>query len=106
MAENMDQPIRHLLVLRFRPDVQEGQIRVFFDHFRQLKDKIPGIIGFESGANNSPEDLNRGMTHVCLLTFENARARDAYLPHPEHRRFVAEDTGVIAEILVMDYAPL
>jgi NAD(P)-dependent dehydrogenase (short-subunit alcohol dehydrogenase family) len=39
------------------------------------------------GVNNSPENLHKGFTHVYLITFENADARDAYLPHPEHKKF-------------------
>ena len=37
--------------------------------------------------NNSPEGKDLGFTHVHLMTFESAAARDAYLPHPEHARF-------------------
>lgn len=46
-----------------------------------LRGKIPGIVSFEHGVNNSPEKKNLGFTHVYLMTFENAQARDAYLPH-------------------------
>ena len=37
--------------------------------------------------NNSPEGKNLGFTHVYMLTFEDAAARDAYLPHPDHAKF-------------------
>jgi hypothetical protein len=104
MIENLNKPVRHVLVLRFKPGITAGQIGIFADHFREITTKIPGILGFEFGANNSPEALNRGMTHVALVTFESAQARDAYLPHPEHRRFVAADTWIIDEILVIDYS--
>ena len=34
-----------------------------------------------------PGGKNLGFTHVYLLTFESVAARDAYLPHPEHKKF-------------------
>jgi hypothetical protein len=105
MDERANSNVRHLILCRFRPEVSGQRVDEFFHHFRALTQKIPGIVGFECGSNNSPEGLDRGMTHACLLTFESAQARDAYLPHPEHRRFVAEDTGIIEEILVFDYIP-
>ena len=57
--------------------------------FEALNGKIPGIVSFEYGVNDSPENLNKGFTHVYLLTFDDTGARDAYLPHPEHKKFVS-----------------
>ena len=57
--------------------------------------------------NNSPEKKNLGFTHVYVLTFENAAARDAYLPHPEHRKFgqLLGKLGVLEDAFVVDYTP-
>jgi hypothetical protein len=103
---NLTQTVRHLVLCRFKEGTRPDQIQVFVDAFRRLKDLIPGVLSFEHGANASPEGLNRGMTYANLITFEDAAARDAYLPHPEHRRFVAEHTGILAEVQVLDYVPL
>jgi len=75
--------------------------------FRELASKIDGIVSFEFGANNSSERLDHGMTHVIMLTFANAQARDAYLPHPEHVKFAEQFTqmGILDELLVIDYSP-
>ncbi|MBW3629886.1 MAG: Dabb family protein [Gemmatimonadetes bacterium] len=58
------------------------------DAFRALKDRIPNILSFEQGVNDSPEGRNLGFTHVYLLTFTDAASRDRYLPPgaPEVRR--------------------
>jgi len=42
---------------------------------------------------------------VYLLTFENAAARDAYLPHEEHKKFGAllGKLGVLEEPFVIDF---
>ena len=99
--------VRHILLCRFSPATTEEQLHTLFTTFGALADKIEGIVSFEFGANNSPEGLNHGMTHVIMVTFVNAQARDAYLPHPEHRKFAEWFThmGILDELLVIDYAP-
>jgi len=99
--------VRHIVVFKFKPGTTEDQIKQVTDAFRQLKGKIPGIVSFEHGVNNSPEKKNLGFTHVYLVTFENAQARDAYLPHPEHKKFgeLLGKLGVYEDVFVVDFAP-
>ena len=100
-------PVRHVLVGRLRTDTTDEEFRAFIQAFREMTHKIDGILSFEYGANNSTEGLNRGMTHVILLTFASVEARDAYLPHPAHRQFVEwfSQRHTIEELLVIDYIP-
>ena len=97
--------VRHIVVFKYKGSATPDQINEVTTAFRALKDKIPGIVSFEHGVNNSPEGLNKGFTHVYQLTFENAAARDAYLPHPEHKNFGAllGKLGVLEEPFVIDY---
>ena len=99
--------VRHILLFRFKAATTEAQINTMVTVFREMTGKIPGIVSFEFGANNSPEGFNRGMTHALMVTFVNAQARDAYLPHPEHRKFGEwfSGLGIIDELLVIDYTP-
>jgi len=97
--------VRHVVMCRFRPDASPERIAEFTDAFRGLTVKIPGILAFEWGANNSPEGLERGITHLYLLTFESAAARDTYLPHPEHKLFGATQGGILEQVQVIDYCP-
>jgi hypothetical protein len=99
--------VRHVVVFRFKPDASPAKIRQVTDAFAALKNQIPGILAFEHGVNNSPEKLDQGFTHVYLLTFANAAARDAYLPHPAHKAFGAllGSLGVFDAAFVVDYAP-
>jgi hypothetical protein len=48
------------------------------------------LIGFQCGAYHSPEGLSQGFTHGFTMTFADAAARDAYLPHPLHQAVVAK----------------
>ena len=97
--------VRHIVVFKYKASATPEQINEVTTAFKALKDKIPGIVSFEHGVNNSPEGLNKGFTHVYQLTFKNAAARDAYLPHPEHKNFGAllGRLGVLEEPFVVDY---
>lgn len=98
---------RHLVIFKYRQTATKAQISQVTDAFRGLKDRMPGIVSFEHGANTSPEGRDLGFTHVYVLTFTDDRARDAYLPHPEHLRFVGylERIQIIEDIFVVDYEP-
>ena len=80
-------PVRHVVVFKYKKDAAPDKIAQVTRAFRDLRGKIPGITAFEDGINNSPEGKNLGFTHVYQLTFESVAARDAYLPHPEHKKF-------------------
>jgi hypothetical protein len=97
--------VRHVVVFKFKPEATPDQIQQVTRAFSELRGKIPGITGFEHGVNNSPEGRNLGFTHVYLMTFENAAARDAYLPHPEHKKFgeLLGKLGIVADVFVVDY---
>jgi hypothetical protein len=99
--------VRHVVVFKYKAGASPEQIRQVTDAFRALKDKIPGITAFEHGVNNSPEGKHQGFTHVYLLTFENAKARDTYLPHPEHQKFgqLLRGLGILEDVFVVDYIP-
>jgi Stress responsive A/B Barrel Domain len=101
------QPVRHVVVFKYKPGTSADQIQQVTQAFRELRKKIPGITAFEDGLNNSPEGKNLGFTHVYLVTFESVAARDAYLPHPEHKKFgeLLGKLGVLADAFVVDYVP-
>jgi Stress responsive A/B Barrel Domain len=106
-ADARKEPVRHVVVFKYKSGATEDQIRQVTDAFRDLKKKIPGIVSFERGVNNSPEGKNLGFTHVYLLTFEDANARDAYLPHAEHKKFgeLLGKLGVLENVFVVDFVP-
>jgi stress responsive alpha/beta barrel protein len=97
--------LRHLVVFKFRPDADPAKIRQVIDALAALQHAVPGILSFEHGVNNSPEGKNLGFTHVCLLTFEDAQARDAYLPHPEHQKFgtLLRSLAIFDDAFVVDW---
>ena len=97
--------VKHIVVFKYKASATAAQIEEVTTAFKALKNKIPGITAFEYGVNNSPENLNKGFTHVYLLTFKDAAARDTYLPHPEHKKFgdLLGKLGVLEEPFVVDF---
>lgn len=98
--------IRHLVLLRFKPEATAPQVAAIVDAFAALREQIGGVRTLEHGTDVSPEGLARGYTHAFLLSFDDAAARDAYLPHPAHQAFVAQLQPALAEVLVFDYQPI
>ncbi len=106
-AQTSKQPVRHVVVFKYKPEATADQIKQVTEAFRALRGKIPGMTAFEDGVNNSPEGKNQGFTHVYTMTFESLAARDAYLPHPEHKKFgeLLGTLGIVADAFVVDYVP-
>ena len=106
-ATAQKQPVRHIVVFKYKKDAAPEKIAQITAAFRDLKTKVPGITAFEDGVNNSPEGKNQGFTHVYMLTFKDVAARDAYLPHPEHKKFgeLLGKSWIFVGAFVVDYAP-
>jgi Stress responsive A/B Barrel Domain len=95
--------IQHIVLLKFKPEVSPDQIDQIFTDLDQLKNLIPGIIGFNGGPYSSPEGLNQGYTHGFIMTFETADHRDAYLPHPEHEKVKAIILNYLDDVIAFDF---
>ncbi|MFP6893533.1 MAG: Dabb family protein [Opitutales bacterium] len=97
--------IRHIVCFKFKEDAEPATIRKVEQEFAALKGKISGIRSLEWGKNNSPEGLNKGFTHCFIVTFENEKARTAYLPHPDHKAFVSILKPILEDVFVIDFNP-
>jgi hypothetical protein len=80
--------VHHLVLFRFRADLPPEAVPGVFAELQALQRRIEGITEFRGGADCSKEGLTKGFTHGFCMTFRDAAARDAYLPHPEHQRVV------------------
>ncbi len=98
-----DAPYRHVVLFKFKDDAPKEEIVKVEKAFAALKDKIDLIKDFEWGTNESPEGLDQGFTHCFFVSFANKKDLEAYLPHPEHKKFVALLKPVIDKVLVVDY---
>ncbi len=98
-----DSVLRHIVTFRFKASTPAAEVTEISRRFGLLQDSIPGIIAYEHGINNSPEGLSKGLNHIYQVTFESAAARDAYLPHAAHQRFVGLLGEVVEDVMVVDY---
>lgn len=97
------QPVQHILAFKFKADAPPEAVREILVELDELPSKVPGIVGLQWGANNSPENMNQGLTHAFIMTFESVEARDAYLPHPEHVAFRDKFLPLVEDLFVFDF---
>jgi hypothetical protein len=95
--------LRHVVLFKFKDGAPPDAVKAIEEKFRGLKARIPGIVDFEWGTDESPEKLAQGFTHCFFVTFPDAAARDAYLPHPAHKEFVDVLKPHLDKVLVVDY---
>jgi hypothetical protein len=95
--------LRHVVLFQFKDDAPRAEVKKIENAFRALPSKVPEVVDFEWGTNNSPEGLNDGFTHCFFVTFDDEKAREVYLPHPAHKEFVALLKPQLDKVLVIDY---
>ena len=93
----------HVVSIKFKSSATKEQIKAVEDAFVALKDKIPGIATLDWGTNVSPEKHDKGFTHCFVLSFASEKDRDAYLPHPEHKKFGQVLGPVLDDVMVIDF---
>ncbi len=96
-------PVQHIVFFKFTDNAKPQQIEAVLRGFEELPEKIPGIVGFQWGTDNSPEGLQKGFTHAWMVTFKDAAARDAYLPHEAHQDFLKIALPIIEKVHVFDF---
>jgi hypothetical protein len=100
--------IRHIVLVKVRPEVAEAEIAAIFADLAAIKERLPGVLAVHSGRSESPEKIERGYLHGFTVDFTDWAALAAYQDHPEHRRvgaaLVAAAVGGIDGILVFDLA--
>ncbi|GGW26995.1 stress responsive protein [Arenibacter certesii] len=101
--EKKDSLLRHVVLFKFKEGTSKEDIAKVEAAFSALPQKISQIKDYEWGLNNSPEGLNKGLTHCFLLTFNSEEDRAIYLPHPDHKAFGAILTPHLDDVVVVDY---
>ncbi len=95
--------VNHIVLFKFKPEVTAEEIEGLFNEVLEMTESIPGIENYSAGVNTSPEGMSQGFTHGLLMTFTDAAARDAYLPHPEHERIRGLLLPKVETAAVFDY---
>lgn len=95
--------LRHVVLFKFKDGSTADDVARIVAAFRGLPAKMSEIDGFEWGTDVSPEGKAGGFTHCFLVTFKTEADRDAYLPHPAHKEFVAIVGPHVDKVCVVDF---
>ena len=95
--------VKHIALIKFKDGTPEEEITRIFDELMDISENIPGIEDYVYGPNISPEGLGDGFSHAFVMTFADAAARDAYLPHPDHEKFKSAALPHIDKVTVVDF---
>jgi len=95
--------LRHVVLFKFKESSTPDDVARIVAAFQGLPAKISEIDDFEWGTDVSPEGKAGGFTHCFLVTFKTAADRDAYLPHPAHKQFVAIVGPHVDKVCVVDF---
>ncbi len=98
-------PVRHVVCFKFRADVDVEKVKKVEEAFAALKREIPFVQQLEWGNNVSPEKHDKGFTHCWIVTFKDAKDRDAYIVHPAHKAFAGGLKDLVDDAFVLDFIP-
>lgn len=103
ISDSPQKLLRHVVLFNFNDKATDDILKSITDKFASLPQKISEIHSFEWGTNNSPEGLDKGLSHCFLITFLSEKDRDKYLPHPAHQSFVKFIGPYVEDVTVVDY---
>ncbi len=103
IAQKGERELRHVVLFGWKDGTDSSAIQKVITAFNELPTQISAIKKFEWGKNNSPENLNQGLTYCFLLTFSSEKDRDEYLVHPAHKAFTQLLPNILEKVTVFDY---
>lgn len=78
--------LRHIVLFQLKETATPAQRQEITDRFHALAESCRNgnryILGIESGAQNSPEGLHRGLEHGFIVSFKSEGDRNYYLGEP------------------------
>jgi hypothetical protein len=94
--------VQHVVLLQPTPETDESALQALAEVLADLQNQIGGIERIAAGPNTSPEDQAQRFDWGFIVTFRDAAARDAYLPHPAHLAVVPLVLAVAERTTVYD----
>lgn len=98
--------IRHIVLIKFKPDTAEAKIAEIYAGLSALTDTLPGAHNFTAGRSASPEQIERGYMHGFVVDFDSWADLKIYAEHPMHQTLGSElvdnAIGALDGILVLD----
>ncbi len=95
--------IKHILLLKVKPDVTHEQIQQTFADIARLQNIIPGVEEIVAGPWHGYKDWKTNYTHGIVITFTSETARHAYITHEEHQSLGKILLTQVDDILRFDF---
>ncbi|ANE45269.1 stress protein [Paenibacillus swuensis] len=96
--------IEHIVIFKFNEKVTSEQEQALLDQLLAFKGQIPGIAELSAGINVTEEtEVAHGFSLGLRVTFETQEDLRNYGPHPLHQAFVASLSGLLEQVIVVDY---
>ena len=93
--------LTHIVVWKYKPEVDEGQRREHVERLRALVGVIPEIQSFAVGRDvlHLPRSYHTGL----VATFRDRAALDAYTVHPEHAAVADLGRSISEHVASVDF---
>jgi len=102
-ADKSGKLLRHIVLYKFKENIQPAQVQEVIDAFAALPGKIDTIVDLEHGPNVSHEGKSEGLTYGFLVTFRSQADLDDYIKHPAHQAYVQVVKDKREKVVVFDY---
>ncbi len=95
--------LRHVVIFKFNDSSSAADVEKVAKTFATLHGKVPQVVAFEWGINNSPEHYNQGFTHCFILSFKSEKDLADYQLHQAHIDFQTVLKPHMEKVFVVDY---
>lgn len=91
--------VEHLVLLKAKENPPE--LEALCREWETSLEKIPGIVTLSMGANF--RSGASGFTHALVIRFQDRKALDGFMTHPDHIAVGKRMQGLFSEFLILDY---
>jgi hypothetical protein len=93
--------LNHIVLMKFKPSVEESDIRIIEDLLDDLPNKIVEIHQYEFGRNIIPSERSYDFALVSL--FANPESLQRYQKHPDHVAVAHKLSRMCENIITVDF---
>lgn len=91
--------VEHLVLLKAKET--SPQLDALCAEWETSLEKIPGIVTLSMGANFRASSA--GFTHALVIRFQDRKALETFMTHPDHIAVGKRMQGLFSEFLILDY---
>jgi hypothetical protein len=93
--------IEHLVMMKICKVLPEPKLQELCRECEAQLEKIPGVVSISMGANFGPG--NSEFTHGLVIRFEDKKALEGFMPHPNHVAAGTRLQEFFSDFLILDY---